>query len=146
MRKPETYPASSTTLFSLTDRDNMQVEQKQDVIHDDIERAQSQNHEYDGDQLKGLETERVELTDEDVSLGLRCIIEQCADAALQDRRIRRKTDKRILAILCWIYFLQIFDKVVFGLGNVFGLSEDLKLTGPQYRSVPCMSLRPGSFR
>lgn len=51
----------------------------------------------------------------------------------QDRRIRRKTDKRILSILCWIYFLQIFDKVVFGLGNVFGLSEDLKLTGAQYR-------------
>jgi hypothetical protein len=35
----------------------------------------------------------------------------------------------------WIYFLQIFDKVVFGLGNVFGLSEDLGLTGAQYRYV-----------
>jgi hypothetical protein len=33
----------------------------------------------------------------------------------------------------WIYFLQIFDKVVFGLGNVFGLSVDLNLTGEQYR-------------
>jgi hypothetical protein len=28
--------------------------------------------------------------------------------------------------------LQIFDKVVFGLGNVFGLSRDLGLTGTQY--------------
>jgi len=60
---------------------------------------------------------------------------------MQDRRIRRKTDKRILAVLCWIYFLQIFDKVVFGLGNVFGLSEDLKLTGAQYRSVSLFSTR-----
>lgn len=33
----------------------------------------------------------------------------------------------------WIYFLQIFDKVVFGLGNSFGLSTDLNLTGEQYR-------------
>jgi hypothetical protein len=33
----------------------------------------------------------------------------------------------------WIYFLQIFDKVVFGLGNVFGLRTDLGMTGDQYR-------------
>jgi hypothetical protein len=53
-------------------------------------------------------------------------------ADLQNRRLCRKTDKRILAILMWIYFLQIFDKVVFGLGNTFGLSTDLGLTGAQY--------------
>jgi hypothetical protein len=62
-----------------------------------------------------------------------CWIAYTPRLMVQDKRIRRKTDKRILAILCWIYFLQIFDKVVFGLGNVFGLSEDLKLTGTQYR-------------
>lgn len=45
----------------------MQVEQKQDIIHDDIEKAQSHGDEYEGGQLKGLETERVELTEEDVS-------------------------------------------------------------------------------
>ena len=28
-----------------------------------------------------------------------------------------------------VYFLQIFDKVVFGLGNTWGLSKDLNLTG-----------------
>lgn len=31
-----------------------------------------------------------------------------------------------------MYFLQIFDKVVFGLGNIYGLSEDLHLVGNQY--------------
>lgn len=40
----------------------------------------------------------------------------------QDRYIRRKTDKRILTILIWVYFLQILDKSVLGYGNVFGLS------------------------
>ena len=47
---------------------------------------------------------------------------------LQNARIRWKTDKRILTVLVWVYFLQIFDKVVFGMGNVFGLSKDLHLT------------------
>lgn len=32
----------------------------------------------------------------------------------------------------WVYFLQIYDKVVFGQGNVFGLSRDLGLTSHQY--------------
>lgn len=30
----------------------------------------------------------------------------------QNRRIRRKTDQVILAILVWVYFLQILDKSV----------------------------------
>ena len=50
----------------------MQVEQKQDIAHDDIEKAESQNHEYDADNLKGLETEQIELSQEDVSDDLRC--------------------------------------------------------------------------
>lgn len=68
----------------------------------------------DGHPDKEVAEERITLTEED------------------DARIRRKTDKRILVILCWIYFLQIFDKVIFGLGNVFGLSKDLGLVGDQY--------------
>lgn len=110
----------------------MQTENKANIEHHDIEQARSHGNEYEAEEIKALENERVELTEEDVSVPSTWPSEVLLNTA-QDRRIRRKTDKRILAILCWIYFLQIFDKVVFGLGNVFGLSEDLKLTGAQYR-------------
>ncbi|CAK9785980.1 MFS general substrate transporter [Cutaneotrichosporon oleaginosum] len=50
-------------------------------------------------------------------------------------RIRRKTDKRILTILIWVYFLQILDKSVLGLGNVWGLSADTNLKGQDYSTI-----------
>lgn len=58
--------------------------------------------------------EKVELTNED------------------SRRIRRKTDKIILTILVWVYFLQILDKSVLGYGVTYGLKEDTGLIGNQY--------------
>ncbi|KIW28356.1 uncharacterized protein PV07_08028 [Cladophialophora immunda] len=58
--------------------------------------------------------QRVELTEED------------------NKRIRRKTDKVILVILVWVYFLQILDKSVLGYGALFGLTTDTNLTGDQY--------------
>lgn len=45
----------------------MQVEQKEEILHHDIEKAHSQGHEYEGDDPKALGGERVELTEEDVS-------------------------------------------------------------------------------
>jgi membrane-anchored protein YejM (alkaline phosphatase superfamily) len=57
----------------------------------------------------------------------------------QNDRIRRKTDKSILTILVWVYFLQILDKSVLGYGNVFGLSADTHLTGNQYSLVSTMN-------
>ncbi|SPN96482.1 probable MFS transporter [Cephalotrichum gorgonifer] len=52
-----------------------------------------------------------------------------------DVRIRKKTDKTILALLIWVYFLQVLDKAVLGTGAVFGLQEDLKLHGTQYSLI-----------
>ncbi|KAF3025951.1 hypothetical protein E8E14_014968 [Neopestalotiopsis sp. 37M] len=49
-----------------------------------------------------------------------------------DKIIRRKTDRVILAILVWVYFLQILDKSVLGYGALFGLLTDTGLTGSQY--------------
>ncbi|KAA8910718.1 hypothetical protein TRICI_004065 [Trichomonascus ciferrii] len=51
------------------------------------------------------------------------------------KRIRRKTDKVILAILIWVYFLQILDKTVLGYGATFGMQTDTHLTGNQYSLV-----------
>ncbi|KAL2202383.1 MFS general substrate transporter [Sarocladium strictum] len=55
------------------------------------------------------------------------------------KRIRRKTDKHILSILVWVYFLQILDKSVLGYGAVWGLREDCNLTGNQYSLVSSMA-------
>ncbi|KAL4778504.1 major facilitator superfamily domain-containing protein [Aspergillus varians] len=52
-----------------------------------------------------------------------------------NKRIRRKTDRRILVILIWVYFLQILDKTVLGYGATYGLREDTNLTGNQYSLV-----------
>ncbi|KAI3339238.1 major facilitator superfamily domain-containing protein [Ustulina deusta] len=49
-----------------------------------------------------------------------------------NRRIRRETDKVILSILVWVYFLQILDKSVLGYAATFGLQESTGLTGSQY--------------
>ncbi|KAL4872564.1 hypothetical protein BDV12DRAFT_210500 [Aspergillus spectabilis] len=51
------------------------------------------------------------------------------------KRIRHKTDRTILVVLCWVYFLQILDKTVLGYGATFGLKEDTNLTGNQYSLV-----------
>lgn len=61
--------------------------------------------------------EQVELTEED------------------SRRICRKTDRVILAILVWVYFLQILDKSVLGYGATYGLKTDANLTGNEYSLV-----------
>lgn len=61
--------------------------------------------------------EQVELTEED------------------SRRICRKTDRVILAILVWVYFLQILDKSVLGYGATYGLKTDTNLTGNEYSLV-----------
>nr|ADG21977.1 major facilitator superfamily transporter [Cordyceps tenuipes]ADG21980.1 major facilitator superfamily transporter [Cordyceps tenuipes] len=55
------------------------------------------------------------------------------------RRICRKTDRVILAILVWVYFLQILDKSVLGYGATYGLKNDTGLTGNQYSLVGSMA-------
>ncbi|KAK5097543.1 hypothetical protein LTS08_006957 [Lithohypha guttulata] len=48
-----------------------------------------------------------------------------------NQRIKHKTDKVILSILVWVYFLQILDKSVLGYGAIFGLQTDTNLRGNQ---------------
>ncbi|RSH89024.1 hypothetical protein EHS25_002686 [Saitozyma podzolica] len=70
---------------------------------------------------KAMDLERVTLTEED------------------NRRILRKTDLNLLPLLVWVYFLQIYDKTVFGYGNTFGLTKDLNLSGTQYSLASSMT-------
>ncbi|PYH89484.1 putative MFS transporter [Aspergillus ellipticus CBS 707.79] len=51
------------------------------------------------------------------------------------KRIARKTDRTILVVLIWVYFLQILDKSVLGFGATYGIETDTGLTGDQYSLV-----------
>ncbi|KAL9114858.1 MAG: hypothetical protein Q9227_001101 [Pyrenula ochraceoflavens] len=64
--------------------------------------------------LDYLGDERIHLTEED------------------NQKIKRKTDKVVLVILVWVYFLQILDKSVLSYGAVFGLQKDTHMTGNDY--------------
>jgi MFS family permease len=57
----------------------------------------------------------------------------------ESKRICRKTDRTILVVLIWVYFLQILDKTVLGYGATFGLKTDTGLTGNQYSLVGSIS-------
>ncbi|OCF32001.1 hypothetical protein I317_06713 [Kwoniella heveanensis CBS 569] len=64
---------------------------------------------------------------------------QVVVTAEDDKRIRRKTDRYLLSLLVWVYFLQIYDKTVFGYGNTYGLSTDLGLVKRQYSLLSSMT-------
>lgn len=53
----------------------------------------------------------------------------------ENRRILRKTDRTILVILVWVYFLQILDKSVLGYGATYGLKDDTHLSPGQYSLI-----------
>ncbi|GAP90676.2 putative major facilitator superfamily general substrate [Rosellinia necatrix] len=95
------------------------VHQEEDIDHptarDGGHTAEPSMTKQHGDRIMQLVgDERVVLTEED------------------NRRIRRQTDKVILTILVWVYFLQILDKTVLGNAATFGLIESTGLTGGQY--------------
>ncbi|KAI7263870.1 hypothetical protein KC352_g9403, partial [Hortaea werneckii] len=79
--------------------------------------AKHQGPKHGDRALAYIGEDRVKLTEED------------------NKRIRRRTDKVILTILIWVYFLQILDKTVLGYGATFGLQEATNLTGNQYSLV-----------
>ncbi|OBU00600.1 hypothetical protein VE01_01201 [Pseudogymnoascus verrucosus] len=84
----------------------------------------------DSSHLENVET-GVKLTQFD---GERVIVTE------QDNRIiLRKTDKTILIILVWVYFLQILDKSVLGYASLFGLQKDTGLKGSEYSMVGSIS-------
>ncbi|KAK9326927.1 major facilitator superfamily domain-containing protein [Lipomyces starkeyi] len=55
------------------------------------------------------------------------------------KRIVRKTDRVILTILVWVYFLQVLDKSVLGYGVTFGLQIDADLRGNEYSLIGSIS-------
>lgn len=82
---------------------------KPDVVHDEAPDPPK------GDRV--LDIDRIPLTEED------------------SKRICRRTDRTILVVLIWVYFLQILNKTVLGYGATFGLQTDTGLTGNQYSLI-----------
>ncbi|KKP07876.1 hypothetical protein THAR02_00084 [Trichoderma harzianum] len=101
------------------------ADNKLDSVHEEHKGSiDGSKIEMPNDQLKHgdralafIGSEQIELTEED------------------SRRICRKTDRVILAILVWVYFLQILDKSVLGYGATYGLKTDTHLTGNEYSLV-----------
>ncbi|KAJ5401166.1 hypothetical protein N7465_011655 [Penicillium sp. CMV-2018d] len=85
---------------------------KPDVVHNEAAEPQKGDKIIDNSGIV-----RVPLTEED------------------SKRICRKTDRTILVVLAWVYFLQILDKTVLGYGATFGLQKDTGLTGNEYSLV-----------
>lgn len=97
--------------MSTFHKDSASDMHKEDIVSHGID----EDVKHHGDRaLSLIGNQRVTLTEED------------------NNRIKRKTDRTILVILIWVYFLQILDKSVLGYGAIFGLQTDAHLTGNQY--------------
>ncbi|KAI0538534.1 major facilitator superfamily domain-containing protein [Xylaria digitata] len=90
------------------------IHQEEDVTKSTAGDVSSDAMKHGDRAMQLIGSDRVVLTEED------------------NKRIRRKTDKVILTILVWVYFLQILDKSVLGYAATFGLQESTGLTGSQY--------------
>lgn len=130
------------------------------TIWEDNAMKDAENHQVTAVSARDLANPppRVTLTNDDVSY--QYLLHQyfrCTDIRGQNKRICRKTDKVILSILIWVYFLQvkqatflftrssgtssntppiqILDKTILGYGALFGLQTDTNLVGNQYSLV-----------
>ncbi|KAL2129463.1 hypothetical protein VTI74DRAFT_7784 [Chaetomium olivicolor] len=83
--------------------------------------------------------DRNSTTENPISDAANCERAVLTDDDVGNRRVRHKTDRRILTLLIWVYFLQVLDKIVLGLSVIFGLSEDTHLTGDQYSVVAAIA-------
>ncbi|KAK3068656.1 hypothetical protein LTR53_013608 [Teratosphaeriaceae sp. CCFEE 6253] len=64
-------------------------------------------------------------------------------SALEEKRLVRKIDRRLLSILCITYGLQYYDKAMLSQAALFGLRTDLKLTVGLRYSLSAAIFYPG---
>ncbi|KAF7795872.1 hypothetical protein EIP86_007039 [Pleurotus ostreatoroseus] len=55
-------------------------------------------------------------------------------AAVDERKLLRKIDLRLVPVLCILYLLAFLDRVNISNASLFGLKQDLKLEGDQYNT------------
>jgi hypothetical protein len=88
-----------------------ELESKAEVEYEEYEQSPHELHTQQdvkhGDKaLQIVVDERIELSAEDVSTA------PFYTGSNSRQRIRRKTDRHVIIILAWVYFLQILDKSV----------------------------------
>jgi hypothetical protein len=63
-----------------------------------------------------------------------------------ERRLMRKLDARIVWVVMWTYLMNFMDRVNIGNARLYGLEEDLGLTGNQFQiSVSILYVFPGAW-
>lgn len=55
-----------------------------------------------------------------------------------ERAVLRKVDYRIVPMICWVYLMNMMDRVNIGNARLFGLERDLNLTGNQFQLAVSM--------
>ncbi|XPS95506.1 hypothetical protein M3J09_004795 [Ascochyta lentis] len=50
-----------------------------------------------------------------------------------ERKLLRKLDMRIIPMICWVYLMNFMDRVNIGNARLYGLEEDLGMSGDQYQ-------------
>jgi len=50
-----------------------------------------------------------------------------------EKRLLKKLDYRIIPMICWIYLMNFMDRVNIGNARLYGLEEDLNMSGNQYQ-------------
>ncbi|KAH6611372.1 mfs transporter [Trichoderma cornu-damae] len=92
-----------------------------------------QVHHSEHYEPQGISRQDVQSADNGADRALAMIGSQRMEISEEEnRRILRKTDGVILALLVWVYFLQVLDKSVLGYGATYGLKEDTSLSAGQY--------------
>ncbi|KAL7423998.1 hypothetical protein Q5752_001583 [Cryptotrichosporon argae] len=107
--------------MALHDEAKYEIEHAERGSVHDVAPAHAHAHGHGDKALELIGDERVELSQED------------------NDRIRRKTDRYILSVLVWVYFLQILDKSALGYAATWGLSTDAHLVGNQYSLISTMN-------
>lgn len=61
---------------------------------------------------------------------------------IDEKKVIRKMDIRLIPMLALLYFLSFLDRGNIGNASIEGLTEDLNMTGPQYNWCRRMTQTP----
>lgn len=90
-------------------------------------------HQQDIDSAPGVKEKEAEL-EKSTSLYAEPAVEYDIDPA-DERRVLRKIDLIVMPAMTFVYFFQYLDKQTINYASVFGLNDDLSLSGTQFSWV-----------
>ncbi|KAJ4375885.1 hypothetical protein N0V83_001163 [Neocucurbitaria cava] len=108
-----------------TERDSRISESNVDHIHDDTLRK----HSFAGSHVGGHKAGEIARID---ALATAPGVTMASFAHLDEKKILRKMDLRLIPMLALLYLLSFLDRGNIGNAKIEGLTEDLKMSGSQY--------------